>query len=110
MLGNPLGSVLESVLPFLLHPNLTLGGHFPGFLVGHSEDVVGVHSSIHSAVPWDWLIELFHLFIDWQGDRTEKVSGGFFDCLLGGGLCWGVNSGEGFCLFLVKFIVFFADI
>ena len=63
MLGHPLGSLPEGLL--LLHDDsvLTLESHLSGLGIGHSKHVISVYSSVDTAVAWDGLSELLHLWL-----------------------------------------------
>ena len=63
MLWNPLGGLSKCLLLLHLDPVLALQCHLSSLGIGHSENVVSSYSSVHTAVAWDGLSELLHLWL-----------------------------------------------
>ena len=76
MLGDPLASLSEGLALFLFNFVHGLLGHSSGFCVGHTEHIISLNSSVHSAVAWDGLTKFGHLlaFLGWV-DTIESVHG-----------------------------------
>ena len=76
MLGDPHRSLPQRLLLLIFYPGLTHHSHSSSFLVGHTEYVVRLNSSIHTAIAWNRLFELLNLFIFWNTlDSEESLSG-----------------------------------
>ena len=83
----PLARLLEGFALLGFDSVQTLLRTSSGLSIGHSEDIIGRHSSVDPRVSWDWLTELWHFLalLDFV-DAVEVINSFIL------ALCWFVLS------------------
>ena len=72
----PLACFPESFALLLVHFAKTIAGHLASFGISHTEDIIGLDSTINTTVTWNWLAEwLDNMFWFWWRYLEESCAG-----------------------------------